>query len=109
MLRTGFDIKITILNDNDEKPANKLAEAELVFKDGMLEGATLEGFTIWENRTQDGFNVTFPARKSNKGYWDLFRCTSKHARKTITDFILVEFRREFKEAEAREPATGATD
>ena len=43
-------------------PAGKLADAELQFNDGPLEGLKLIGFSIWERKTGGGRNVTFPAR-----------------------------------------------
>ena len=54
-------IKIT---PNDKgNPPGKLAEAELHFTDGPLEGLKLIGFAIWERRgAAGGRNVTFPAR-----------------------------------------------
>ena len=52
-------VKIT---PNDKgNPAGKLAEAELHFNEGALEGLKLIGFAIWERRG-GGRNVTFPAR-----------------------------------------------
>jgi len=48
-------------NDKDTLPG-KLAEAELHFTDGPLEGLKLIGFSVWERRTGGGRNVTFPAR-----------------------------------------------
>ena len=54
-------VKIT---PNDKgTPPGKLAEAELHFTDGVLEGLKLIGFAIWERRTGGGRNVTFPARQ----------------------------------------------
>jgi hypothetical protein len=53
-------VKFT-LNDKSNPPG-KLADAELHFTDGPLEGLKLIGFTVWERRTGDGRNVTFPAR-----------------------------------------------
>src|SRR5688572_10627958 len=44
-------------------PPGKLADAELHFTDGVLEGLKLIGFAIWERRTGNGRNVTFPARQ----------------------------------------------
>lgn len=41
----------------------KLADAELHFTQGPLEGLKLIGFGIWERRTGNGRNVTFPARQ----------------------------------------------
>jgi hypothetical protein len=53
-------VKIT---PNDKgNPPGKLADAELHFSDGELEGLKLIGFSIWERRTGTGRNVTFPAR-----------------------------------------------
>ena len=53
-------VKIT---PNDKgNPPGKLAEAELHFTDGPLEGLKLIGFSIWERRGGNGRNVTFPAR-----------------------------------------------
>lgn len=54
-------VKIT---PNDKgNPAGKLADAELHFSDGALEGLKLIGFAIWERRGGNGRNVTFPARQ----------------------------------------------
>ena len=54
-------IKIT---PNDKgNPPGKLADAELHFGHGPLEGLKLIGFAIWERRGGSGRNVTFPARQ----------------------------------------------
>src|SRR6266852_6776214 len=56
-------IKIT---PNDKgNPPGKLADAEIHFADGPLEGLKLIGFGIWERRSGSGRNVTFPARQYN--------------------------------------------
>ena len=53
-------VKIT---PNDKgNPPGKLADAELHFSEGPLEGLKLIGFSIWERRGGNGRNVTFPAR-----------------------------------------------
>jgi hypothetical protein len=44
-------------------PPGKLADAELHFTEGALEGLKLIGFAVWERRTGTGRNVTFPARQ----------------------------------------------
>jgi hypothetical protein len=44
-------------------PPGKLADAELHFTEGALEGLKLIGFSVWERRTGAGRNVTFPARQ----------------------------------------------
>jgi hypothetical protein len=43
-------------------PAGKLADAELHFSGGPLDGLKLIGFAVWE-RKGGGRNVTFPARQ----------------------------------------------
>ena len=54
-------VKIT---PNDKgNPVGKLADAELHFSEGALEGLKLIGFAIWERRGGNGRNVTFPARQ----------------------------------------------
>ena len=53
-------VKIT---PNDKgNPPGKLADAELHFTEGPLDGLKLIGFSIWERRGAGGRNVTFPAR-----------------------------------------------
>jgi hypothetical protein len=53
-------VKIT---PNDKgNPPGKLADAELHFTEGVLDGLKLIGFGVWERRTGGGRNVTFPAR-----------------------------------------------
>lgn len=48
---------------NDKgNPPGKLADAELHFSGGPLDGLKLVGFSIWE-RKQGGRNVTFPSRQ----------------------------------------------
>ena len=54
-------IKIT---PNDKgNPPGKLADAEVHFSEGPMEGLKLIGFAIWERRGGSGRNVTFPARQ----------------------------------------------
>jgi hypothetical protein len=54
-------VKITQTDRNI--PPGKLADAELHFTEGLLEGLKLIGFTVWERRVGGGRNVTFPARQ----------------------------------------------
>ena len=54
-------VKIT-LNDKNNPPG-KLADAEIHFTEGALEGLKLIGFGVWERRSGGGRNVTFPARQ----------------------------------------------
>ena len=61
MASTELTVKITP-NDNGNPPG-KLADAELHFTGGPLEGLKLIGFAIWERRGGASRNVTFPARQ----------------------------------------------
>src|SRR6187551_4065433 len=55
---------IKIVSNDKGNPPGKLADAELHFTDGPLEGLKLIGFGIWERRGGGGGrNVTFPARQ----------------------------------------------
>ena len=54
---------IKITPNEKGNPPGKLADAELQFTSGPLEGLKLIGFAIWERRTSAGRNVTFPARQ----------------------------------------------
>jgi hypothetical protein len=77
-------------------PPGKLAEAELHFDEGPLEGLKLIGFAIWERRTGAGRNVTFPARQYNvngeRRSFALLRPTADNASQDrIRDLILSAF------------------
>src|SRR5215216_1429722 len=84
-------VKIT---PNDKgNPPGKLAEAELHFTDGPLEGLKLIGFSIWERRGGTGRNVTFPARSysvngERRSFALLRPTTDAAAQNRIRDLIL---------------------
>jgi hypothetical protein len=44
-------------------PSGLLADAELHFSGGPLDGLKLIGFGVWERKGGGGRNVTFPARQ----------------------------------------------
>lgn len=53
-------ILITLVSHGGD---GKVADAELHFRGGLLDGLKLIGFSIWERRNdRRNFNVTFPAR-----------------------------------------------
>jgi hypothetical protein len=61
MATTEMTVKI---QPNDKgNPAGKLADAELHFTAGPLDGLKMIGFGIWETRGGARRNVTFPARQ----------------------------------------------
>jgi hypothetical protein len=57
-------VTIKITPNDKGNPPGKLAEAEVHFTEGPLEGLKLIGFAFWERRGGGGGrNVTFPARQ----------------------------------------------
>ena len=55
---------VKIAPNDKNNPPGKLADAELHFTEGLLEGLKLIGFAVWESRAKSGGrNVTFPARQ----------------------------------------------
>ena len=95
-------IKIT---PNDKgNPPGKLADAELHFTDGPLEGLKLMGFAIWERRGGGGRNVTFPARAysvngERRTYALLRPVIDTTAQNRIRDLVLEAFQ-EYEEKAA---------
>jgi hypothetical protein len=86
-------------------PAGKLAEAELHFSGGPLDGLRLIGFSVWERKTGSR-NVTFPARQyslnGERRSWALLRPVSDaRDQEPLRDLILEAFREyEMQQAEA---------
>ena len=98
-------VKIT---PNDKgNPPGKLADAELHFTDGELEGMKLIGFAIWERRGGGGGrNVTFPARQyvvngDRRSFALLRPITDTSAQERVRDLVLQAY------AEYSENATEA--
>jgi hypothetical protein len=88
---TGITVKI-VMNDKGNPPG-KLADAELQFTEGPLEGLTLIGFSIWERRTGAGRHVTFPARQysvngERRSFALLRPITDTGAQDRIRDLVL---------------------
>ena len=60
---TTANLTVKITPNDKGNPPGELADAELHFRDGVLAGLKLIGFSIWERRGGTGRNVTFPARQ----------------------------------------------
>ena len=82
------------INPNDTaNPVGKLADAELHFSGGPLEGLKLIGFGIWERRGPAARIVTFPARQysvnGDKRTFTLLRpIADTTAQERIRDLVL---------------------
>src|SRR3989337_2051465 len=63
MHRRRVIVIVKITPNEKNNPPGKLADAELHFTEGVLEGLKLIGFSVWERRTGGGRNVTFRARQ----------------------------------------------
>lgn len=44
-------------------PADKVADAELIFEDGLLAGMKLVGFSLWRGKRREMPTISFPARQ----------------------------------------------
>ncbi|MBE3072399.1 MAG: hypothetical protein IMZ67_05435 [Acidobacteria bacterium] len=88
---------IVKISPNDKgNPPGKLADAELHFTEGTLEGLKLIGFGIWERRNGGGRNVTFPARQysvngERRSFALLRPVVDASAQERVRDLILQAF------------------
>ncbi len=57
------NISIHIQKTNGHAAPGKLADAEIHFNGGELDGLKLVGFAVWKSRHGDGEDVTFPSRQ----------------------------------------------
>ena len=100
---------IKIVPNEKQNPPGKLADAELHFTDGELEGLKLIGFSIWERRSGGGRNVTFPARQyavngERRSFALLRPIADVGAQDRIKDLVLQAYA-EYEEATPTEAAS----
>jgi hypothetical protein len=97
MRRMATDSMTVKIKPNDKgTPVERLADVELHFSHGPLDGLKLIGFGIWERRGGSGRNVTFPARQysvnGEKRSFTLLRPISDTAaHERIRDLILTAY------------------
>ena len=100
---------VKIVPNEKQNPPGKLADAELHFTEGVLDGLKLIGFAIWERRSGGGRNVTFPARTySVNGERRTFALLRPIADATAQDRIrelVLEAYAEYEEAEPEQAAS----
>jgi hypothetical protein len=99
-----MSIVVKITANNKATPPGKLADAELHFVGGELDGLKLIGFSVWERRTGGGRNVTFPARQyslngERRTYAVLRPIADVSAQERVRDLVLQAY------AEHEETAT----
>jgi hypothetical protein len=96
-------VTVKIVANDKGTPAGKLADAELHFVSGPLEGLKLIGFGIWERKTGSGRNVTFPARQysvngERRSFALLRPVTDATAQERIRELILQAYQEHEAEA-----------
>src|SRR4249919_2884811 len=84
---------VKIMPNDKSSPTGQLADAELHFTEGALEGLRLLGFAIWERRNGPGRNVTFPSRTysvngERRSFALLRPMAEAHSQDHVRDLIL---------------------
>jgi hypothetical protein len=90
----NLTVKVT-MNDRGNPPG-KLADAELHFGAGPLDGLKLIGFSVWERHNGTGRNVTFPARQysingERRSFALLRPIGDANAQNLVRDLILLAY------------------
>jgi hypothetical protein len=90
---TPSELVVKFIPNDRGNPPGKLADAEVHFVAGPLEGMKLIGFGIWERRGGSGRNVTFPARQysvngERRSFALLRPVTDPEAMDRIRDLVL---------------------
>ncbi len=95
---------VKFFSNGTGNPPGKLADAELHFNGGPLDGLKLIGFAVWERKT-GGRNVTFPARQytvngERRSFALLRPIADTQAQDRVRDLILKAYAEMEKEVEA---------
>ena len=96
-------MQIRIIPFDSATLPGKLADAEILFTDGLLAGTKLIGFAVWERRG-GGRNVTFPARQyavngERRSYALLRPIVDSTAQTKIRDLVLEAYQEYEERAE----------
>ena len=62
-----MSVAVKITPNDRGTPPSRLADAELHFTDGELDGLKLIGFSVWQRRSGNGRSVSFPGRQYRVG------------------------------------------
>jgi hypothetical protein len=95
---------VKILPNDRRDPPTKLADVELLFEEGALNGLRLIGFGIWESRSGHGRSVTFPARTyyvlGEKRMYALLRPVNDDVKADAVRKLILESYAEFEQRQA---------
>jgi hypothetical protein len=98
---------VKISRNDKGNPPGKLADAELHFTEGVLDGLKLIGFGVWERRNGSGRNVTFPARQysvngERRSFALLRPIVDTSAQERVRDLILQAYTEQEEQAAVAE-------
>ena len=104
-----MSIVVKITPNDKGNAVGKLADAELHFIEGDLDGLKLTGFSIWERRGGGGRNVTFPARQytvngERRSFALLRPITDTSAQERVRELVLHAYA-EYEDETASEAAS----
>ena len=96
MIQLDETVAINVLPADDRGPAGKLADMELHFTAGALEGLKLLGFTVWEGRGGKDPSLGLPSRQyvvnGERRSFTLLRPSGEApAQDTLRDTLLAVF------------------
>ena len=101
-------IIIKILAADPHSAAGKLADAEIHFDGGELDGLKLVGFAVWQKRDGNGHNVSFPSRQftlhGERRSFSLLRWIAKrNAQERLEDLVLQAYADHMRESSRSKP------
>src|SRR5262245_4019606 len=106
------DVEIKVTLATPDAPERLLANAELIFGSGLLEGLRLTGFALWRTKEDkgDGFvSITFPSRPMGSGrFYEYVRTVSGDAKdlRKLKGAIVAAYKGRRAEAGGTHPGTG---
>lgn len=101
-------ITIKILDADPHPAPGKLADAEIHFAGGELDGLKLVGFAVWQKRDGKGQNVSFPARQftvhGERRSFSLLRWIAKrNAQERLENLVLQAYADHTRQSVASKP------
>jgi hypothetical protein len=96
MTQLDSTVAINVMRTGPGAPAGKLADVELHFTAGALEGLKLLGFSVWEGRGGKSPSVSLPSRQyvvnGERRTFNLLRPTDDpEVQDTLRDTLLAVF------------------
>jgi hypothetical protein len=107
-VQTMTTITIQILKTNGHSAPGKLADAEIHFTGGELDGLKLVGFAVWQRRDGSGQNVSFPSRQftvqGERRSFSLLRWIAKRkAQERLESLVIQAYEDRMREFSRTEP------